>query len=130
MKRLVAELWLTSLGRVRFLPAMRQKELYERVKNCRYVILPSWTDVSPNTVYECLARGVPFLLTTENYLSIRDQIPIMIDPRSIDDMAGKMRLLSSRDVYRKYCASLRAIDFRNDWDDVCDMHVEIFKKCQ
>lgn len=113
---------------VRFFPATRQKELYERIKNCWYVVLPSWTDISPNTAYECLALGIPFLITMENYLSIRDQIPIMIDPRSVEDMSEKMCLLSEKDAYTKYCAALRVIKFDHDWDDVCDEHIDIFKK--
>ncbi|MBI1998934.1 MAG: glycosyltransferase family 4 protein [Parcubacteria group bacterium] len=118
-----------GLKNVIFLPAMRQEKLYERIRNARYVILPSWTDISPNTAYECLSLGIPFLITTENYLSIRDQIPLMIDPRSVGDMAEKMRLLSEEDAYKEYCAKLHAIEFRHDWDDVCSEHLEIFNKC-
>ena len=91
--------------------------------------MPSWTDISPNTAYECLSLGIPFLLTTENYLSIRDQIPMMIDPRSVEDMAEKMCLLSEKDAYTNYCAALRAIRFNHDWDNVCDEHLKIFISC-
>ncbi len=118
-----------GLQNVSFLPAMRQKELYEKIKNCWYVVLPSWTDISPNTAYECLSLGIPFLLTTENYLSIRGQIPLMIDPRSVEDIASKMRLLVDENAYIKYCDALRAIKFDHDWDDVCEEHLKIFNSC-
>ncbi|MBI3020337.1 MAG: glycosyltransferase family 4 protein [Parcubacteria group bacterium] len=127
MKTFAKELGVEN--KTAFLPSMRQKELYERIKNCRYVILPSWTDISPNTAYECLSLGIPFLLTTENYLSIRSQIPLMIDPRSVEDIAEKMRLLSEENAYKEYCAKLRAIRFNHDWDNVCDEHLKIFNSC-
>ena len=129
MKKLSEELGLARLGRVRFLPAMRQKELYEKIKSCRYVILPSWTDISPNIAYECMALGIPFLITQENFLSIRDQIPFMIDPRDVSDITRKMCLLAEDNSYKEYCNSLRNIKFENSWDDVCGAHVNIFQKC-
>ncbi len=116
-----------GLKNVIFLLAMRQEKLYERIRNARFVILPSWTDISPNTAYECLALGIPFLLTTENYLSIRDALPMMIDPRSAEDITAKIRLLAEEDPYMSYCEKLKAIEFKNDWDDVCDAHIAVFK---
>src|SRR3989338_2152703 len=126
MRTLVEDLGVRS---VVFLPAMRQGELYERIRNARYVILPSWTDVSPNTACECLALGIPFLITSENYLSFRDQLPLVIDPRSVRDMAEKIRLLSDESVYAEYCEKLRAIQFKNDWDDVCTAQDRLFSSC-
>jgi glycosyltransferase involved in cell wall biosynthesis len=39
--------------RVEFLPPMSQSDLYSRIARCHVVVIPSWTDVSPNQVYEC-----------------------------------------------------------------------------
>ena len=115
-------------ARVTIMPSMQQHELYHRVRNCRASVLPSWTDISPNTVFEALAIGLPTIVTRENYLSIHDALPEMIDPSSIDDIASKLEMLGDYDRYKVFADAFKAISFSYGWDEATRDHLAIFAK--
>lgn len=114
--------------RILFEPPMRQKDLYKRIIQCKYVIVPSWTDISPNQIYECLALRIPFLLTKENYLTINQEDFLKIDPKSVDDIAEKMNSLSDAHTYREFTKRLEQIKFAYSWGDATNDHLKLFKK--
>ena len=126
LARLVETLGLKT--RVKIQHSMYLPDLLERIKNCRAFILPSWTDISPNQVYEALAIGLPALVTKENYLSIKNQLPEMIDPTSVADIASKLEMLADDVRYKKFAEAFTSITFAHDWDDVVRQHLEMFKK--
>ncbi|HEY4513933.1 MAG TPA: glycosyltransferase family 4 protein [Candidatus Paceibacterota bacterium] len=116
--------------RVKILPPMPLPELLERGKNCRAFILPSWTDISPNQVYECLSIGLPVLATKENYLNIKDLLPEMIDPNSISDISKKLEKLADDAYYSDFVRRFKDISIKHDWDDVVKEHKNIFMQVQ
>ncbi|MBX4197908.1 glycosyltransferase family 4 protein [Candidatus Parcubacteria bacterium] len=124
LRNLVRELRLED--RVEFIPTMAQKDLYRRIANCSYFILPSWTDISPNQIYECMAFGIPFLLTQENYLSINKYNFLKIDPKSVDDIAEKMNRLLDPKQYAAFVESLSHISVTNSWSHVVLEHLKLF----
>jgi len=126
IEKLVKELELED--RVVFLPSAKREVMYERIKNAKYVVIPSWTDISPNQFYECLSLNMPVLMTKENYLSVKDQIPLMFDPASSDDLAEKMKALESESEYKDFAEKNKNIFFENSWDDVLKKHLDIFNK--
>ena len=122
LMRLVEELGLQK--RVSMEQSMRLSDALERIKNCRAFILPSWTDISPNQVYEALAIGLPAVVSKENYLSIRDRLPEMIDPASVSDVASKLEILADDRRYKKFSESFASIKFAPiELDDLinCDI---------
>jgi glycosyltransferase involved in cell wall biosynthesis len=124
LAKLIAETGLQN--RIRLEPPMPLPELLARVKNCRAAIVPSWTEISPNQVCESLAIGLPALVTKENYLSIADQLPETIDPRSIPDIAAKLEMLADDARYENFSRRWRSIEFRHTWDDVLAEHLAVF----
>ncbi|MEK7107457.1 MAG: glycosyltransferase family 4 protein [Patescibacteria group bacterium] len=121
---LVKKLGLQSRARIE--RGMVFSKAMGRIKNCRAFILPSWTDISPNQVYEALAIGLPALVTKENYLSIRNQLPEMIDPNSIDDISAKLEMLSDDKRYKQFSDAFASIKFDHNWDDVAREHLAVF----
>jgi glycosyltransferase involved in cell wall biosynthesis len=117
---------LNLTDRISWYAAMPQQQLYERIINCAYMVLPSWTDISPNQVYECLALGIPFLITKENFLAINEENFLTVDPRSVDDIAEKMNLLTDPKMYEQFMFDLKRIDFTYSWDEALRDHLEIF----
>jgi glycosyltransferase involved in cell wall biosynthesis len=113
--------------RIEILSAMPRHEALERVKSARAFVLPSWTDISPNQVYEALAIGLPALVTKENYLAIKGVLPEQLDPHSIDDIAAKLELLGDEKKYSEFVRRFDAIVFKKSWDDVAREHLTIFK---
>jgi len=128
MEDLVEELGVS--GRVKIFPAMQLHDVLERGKDCRAFILPSWTDISPNQVYECLSIGLPVLATKENYLNIKDLLPEMIDPNSISDISKKLEQLADNKFYEDFVRRFNAIAIKHDWDDVVKEHEYIFMQVQ
>ncbi len=124
LRKLVKENGLSE--RVTFLPVLPLVELYRRISNCYYVITASWTDISPMQIYECLALGIPFLLTKENYLTINKFDFIKIDPTSIDDIAEKMNMLLDPEIYRKHRESLSRLSYHYSWNNVVVDHMRLF----
>lgn len=122
---LISELGVA--GRVAILAPMEQHELYRRVKDCRAYVLPSWTDISPNNVYEALSIGLPVLMTKENYLGIRDKLPETIDPASVDDIASKLEMLTDDARYEDFSKRFQSITFAYSWDDAVRDHLALFE---
>ncbi|MCG2694877.1 glycosyltransferase, partial [Candidatus Parcubacteria bacterium] len=113
--------------KVDFLPSLAQKDLYKRIINCKYFVFASWTDISPNQFYENISLKIPTLMTKENYLSVYDQIPLMIDPNSSEDIADKMNYLDNEENYQKFADDFSKIQFQNSWDDVLNEHLKVFE---
>lgn len=126
LRTLAAELHIEN--RVTFLDALPYKDVLERVARCRAFILPSWTDISPNQVYECMAIGLPALITKENYLSIRNQLPMTTDPHSIEDIASRLEMLSVDERYEEFANAFKRIHFDHSWADVVREHESLFKQ--
>jgi glycosyltransferase involved in cell wall biosynthesis len=126
IENLVAELGIGS--RVTMIRETHFPKIIERVKNCRAFIQPSWTDISPNQVYEALAIGLPTLVTKQTYLPIRDKLPSMIDPNSVDDIAAKLEMLADNARYEEFSRQFNSITFDHDWDAVLAEHISLFQK--
>ncbi|TSC87177.1 MAG: glycosyltransferase (group 1) [Parcubacteria group bacterium Gr01-1014_8] len=112
--------------KVSIYPPMRQQELFERIKNSRALVLPSWTDIAPNQVSEAIALGIPILVTKENFLVFRDQLPDMLDPASVEDIRQKLEMLADEMRYQSFAEKCRRIEFKNSWDDVVTKHLGVF----
>ena len=124
IERRILELGIAALTDL--LPPMRQKEMFERIRNCRALVLPSWTDISPNNVYEALALKLPTIVTKEYYLSIHDQLPEMIDPFSEEDVTAKLEMLADPERYARFSEAFNSIRFEHSWDDAVRQYEEVF----
>ena len=125
LEKLVKDLHLEE--KVQIHKGMGNRDMLMRIKDARAFILPTWTDISPNQVCEALAIGLPVVVSRENYLSFRDQLPETIDPQDIDDIASKLEMVADDARYEDFAARFRAISFEHTWDDVLREHVAIFK---
>ncbi len=112
---------------VRFERSMSLPEVMQRVRSCRAFVLPSWTDISPNQVYESLAIGLPALVTKETYLRIRGELPQTFDPASVDELAERLRMLADRARYEEFSRSFQGMKFERDWDVVASEHMTLFE---
>ncbi len=126
LRHVVDELGLAE--RVRFSPPLPQTELYRLVADAWLVVIPSWTDISPHQVYECLAAGVPFLLTKENYLRLASDNFLKIDPASVDDIAAALNRLTDPAAYQAFIKSLEKLAVPWTWRDVVAAHERIFSE--
>ena len=124
LQKLVHDLHIEH--RVQMLPGMPQRDALLQVKDARAFVLPSWTDISPNQVFEAMVIGLPVLVTQENYLPIRDQLPEMLDPRSVEDISHKLEMLVDEGKYREFVMRFNRISFEHNWEAVVREHQQLF----
>src|SRR5262249_751676 len=125
LRNMVADLNLSF--RIKFLPPLHGETLWDRLRSAYAVVIPSWTEVGPQQAYECLARGVPFLITRENFLPFASALPT-VDPESPEQMASAIVALGNPLKYADVKQQLAAIRVRRSWDDVVTEHKAVFRE--
>jgi len=119
---------VASLGlgdRVRFLPAQHGDEKQKLLREHDLLVVPSTTDISPNTALEARAAGLPVLLTQETGLS-RTLLDGMVTAplgtpeeiaEAVKDCAAKYPALAAR--------SAQPLPERG-WHTLADEHMALF----
>lgn len=112
--------------RVRFLPPLSGDEKRSMFLGHDLLVLPSLTEISPNTALEARSVGLPVLLTEETGLSrlLSDavQLRALRTPRDIVNAINDVEL--SYPAVAQRCAS--AVPTR-PWDSVTEEHVTLFR---
>jgi len=104
-------------------------ELLERIKRAHAVVLPSVSDVAPNTILDSLRCGKPFLLTKySGYAEEYKEYGIIVDPLDEESMAQGMEQLADDTIYRALCERISRFDKTRSYDDVSHDFLEILKK--
>lgn len=128
LKKLILDYGLS--GKVRLMGAVEHKKLMGIIAGCRFFILPSITEISPNLILECVGLAKPVVLTKETGLEA-DIIKHLLtfDPLSEADIKAKMEYLLDDNNLATYAAKLKRLNFsRRPWSLVAAEHLEIFKK--
>ncbi|MEX0935053.1 MAG: glycosyltransferase family 4 protein [Candidatus Paceibacterota bacterium] len=115
---------------ITFLLPMDKSQLLKHMKDVYCVVLPSWTDVSPNTAYEALSLGVPLVITEENYLPFRDSLNMMFDPHSSKQLSQILEHLGDEVEHHRAKQQISTIDFQHSLDDFIHKHVMLFNTIQ
>lgn len=115
--------------RIKIMDSVSHGDLVQKIYECRFVILPSVTEISPNLALECLSIGKPILLT--KHTGLGEEIMkkfITIDPLSGDDIKNKMEYLLDPQNLSLYEEAIKqAKRDKREWRDVAQDHVNIFK---
>ena len=83
-------------------PPMPRLALMEAIKNARAVIVPSFSDISPNLALEALAAGVPAILTKHNGYNIGGEGGVVpIDPLLDTSFLDAYRRIANPVTYKK-----------------------------
>lgn len=110
--------------------AVRHGELLKAIAGCKFVILPSITEISPNLALECISMAKPIILTKNTGLSedIVDKI-IKVDPLSEDDIREKINYLLLPDNLAAYQKKLFGMKLpERSWRDLAQEHLNIFRE--
>ena len=127
LKKIIKDLKLEN--RVAIFPKIEHYKLLNMFKDAFLVLVPALSEVSPNTVLECIKLKQPVLVTNAcgYYLRFKDYL-ISIDPMSVDDIRRKIKLLLNEENYKKYVTKIKEIDDSRGWGAVARDHDELFKK--
>ncbi|MSU55639.1 MAG: glycosyltransferase [Candidatus Taylorbacteria bacterium] len=104
-------------------------ELFERLKSCYAVILPSVSEVSPNLIFDAIRFGKPFIVTKETgaYEMLKG-IGLFVDPLNLDDIAEKIIMLSDDKMYQMYQSKVESFSMKHSWGEVANEFLNLFKK--
>ena len=83
-------------------PPMSRLALAETIKDARAVIVPSFSDISPNLALEALAAGVPAILTRYNGYGFTEADGVLpIEPLPDSSFLNAYRRIANPVVYKK-----------------------------
>lgn len=96
----------------------------------RVVVLPSFSEVSPNTVLECITLHKPIICTKETgYVERFKNLITFFDPRSVAGLRTEIdRLLKNSNEYEAYEKVLQNISRHPNFVATAEAHGELFKK--
>lgn len=116
-------------GRIKIKGNVNHKELISFISGCKFFILPSITEISPNLALECLSLKKPIILTQETGLSadLTKNI-ITVNPLSEDDIKAKIEYLLDDGNLNNYKISLERLAIKpREWRQIAIEHLNIFK---
>ncbi len=123
LRALVVSLRLES--RVTFLPPQHGDDKLKLLREHDLLVMPSKTDISPNTALEARAAGLPVLLTQETGLS-RALLDGMIVARleTADDVVAGVQDIVAK--YALYAARASQPLPERGWSQLADEHLSLF----
>ncbi len=118
---------LNLTGRVTFLPAIGERERAELFAEHDLLVLPSFTEISPNVALEARATGLPVLLTTSTGLSEQLTQGMFLrrlaEPAEIASAIGE-----ARDRFAELATEAAKTHALRTWKQVADDHCTLFAK--
>jgi glycosyltransferase involved in cell wall biosynthesis len=126
LKELATELGLQDA--VEFAGPVGHENLLAQLAKCWLAVLPSYSDISPNFVFECCAQGTPVVVSEKNYLPEGMKAKLHVfDPRNIEALAGAMRDFSVPQKWEDYQKTIAGLDTSWDFSDVAQAHSNFFE---
>jgi len=112
--------------RVTFLKSQSGDAKQELFLDHDLLMLPSYTEISPNTALEARSAGLPVLLTTETGLSHNLSDGCMLRPlRTSQDILNAIREI--RETYEVIADRASAPIPSRTWDQVAEEHLTLFR---
>ena len=115
-------------GRISLVGPLAADALMKRIARAHALVLPSFSDVSPNVILECMAAGTPFLLTRETgFYETLKEVGVFVDPLDENDIAAKLRLLMDGRSYLDRRKRLSEFRGERSWETVCGEWLDLIR---
>lgn len=124
LRDLVDELDIND--RIKFSPAVSGDAKQHLFLDHDLLVIPSYTEISPNTALEARAAGLPVLLTQETGLSRSLSDGAMLR-RTITPQDIILALREARDTYELIAQRASANVHPRTWDDLAEEHLHLFR---
>ncbi len=103
-----------------------REEVFDLIRRCYALVLPSLSDVAPNVVLEALSFGKPVIVSKE--IGIIDRVGesvVLVDPLDKKSITEGILFLSDKKNYDYYCAKAEVFSFRHSWEDISQEFISI-----
>ncbi|MDD3284445.1 MAG: glycosyltransferase family 4 protein [Patescibacteria group bacterium] len=105
-----------------------RNELMGILKKCRAVVLPSYTDISPNTAIECLFLQTPFVITKEHGFDwLRGKV-LEFDPLYNEEIKKALENIMNEDFYLEYLKKVKNINYNYKKEDMLRDTIKLFEE--
>lgn len=113
--------------RLEIIMNMPHKKLMEKIQESYAVIIPSFSEVSPNMILEAIMLNKPFLCTGDTgvYDRLKD-VGLFVDPLNVHDIAEKVQIISDEDTYKKYVGLLAQFQHKHSYEDIATEFLEVY----
>lgn len=112
-KQLISKVKEENLAeRVFVQPPLFGRELDRRIQESRLLVLPSLSDITPNSVLRAIALGTPVLMTKHSgyFEEFKDKLLFIDEPKNIQEIQEKISFILEEENYLKYKNLLKEID--------------------
>ena len=111
------------------LSGFKREELLRKISECYAVILPSFSEVSPNLIMEAISFNKPFIMTEDTGIHDRvGDIGIFISPLSEENIKEKILFLSDEVSYKEQKAKIEGFNFAHSYKEIAEEILNISKK--
>ena len=106
-----------------------KEELEKRMRACYAVVVPSISEVSPNTIIDAIRFHKPFLLTKHSgYAERFEPYGVIVDPLDVEDMRRGIEELADETNYRGLCEKMAGFKDVRTYDDIAREFLAFLKR--
>ena len=117
-----------AVKNIRLEGKLSRPELRQRLASSYLAIFPSLTDISPNTILECLDSKIPFISSQEiGFDWLVDKI-ITFDPKNIREIREKIEYLLDKANYDNYQKTITSLEYDYNYQKAALDTIKIFSK--
>mgnify|MGYP001558303480 FL=1 len=107
---------------------LSHEKLFQKIKDCYAVILPSLSDIGPNYILDAIRFNKPFILTKySDYYEKFKNIGIFVDPLNKKDIEEKILYLADEKNYSKQQNKIKQCNISHSWSQIADEFINIYK---
>jgi glycosyltransferase involved in cell wall biosynthesis len=112
--------------RLDFLMDMPHKTVLRYLKEAWAIILPSFSEDSPNVLLEGLAEGKPFISTAHNGLRDRiGELGLFVDPKDVRALTDAIALMADEKVHDAYVHRIEEFEYSRTYDQIAKDYLDL-----
>lgn len=105
------------------------KTVLRYLKESWAVILPSFSEDSPNILLEGLSVGKPFISTAHNGLRDRiGELGLFVDPKDVRALTDAIALMADEKVHDAYVRRIEGFEYFRSYEDIAKMYLRLISQ--
>ncbi|MCB9798583.1 glycosyltransferase family 4 protein [Candidatus Nomurabacteria bacterium] len=112
--------------RVTFLGKLSHEKMLETMARAKATVIPSLSEISPNTLLESIAAGTPVICTDEcGYRENFDEVVSFFNPRSVEELVAQIRRHQDDAQYKEIEQKVQSFRIEQTWDTLVEAYQQI-----
>lgn len=105
--------------RMDYLMDMPHKTVLRYLKEAWAIVLPSFSEDSPNVLLEGLSMGKPFISTSHNGLRDRiGELGLFVDPKDVRALTDAIALMADEKIHDAYVRRIEEFSYFRSYEDI------------